>query len=85
MRCAKVHAAAELFLTTHDDVYRDLLLAETGFIAAHAKQLEWIAARVTDTLDSTDFRKAIREALPALKTEFDTQCAETPYGIPYKP
>ena len=85
VHCARIHAAAELFLTTHNDIYRDLLLEETGFIADHMKRLGWIAARVTDALDNAAFRTAIRKALPALKTEFDAQCAETPYGIPYRP
>ncbi|MCL1883545.1 MAG: glycoside hydrolase family 9 protein [Defluviitaleaceae bacterium] len=31
------------------------------------------------------YKKAVRDALPALKEKFAAECAETPYGVPYRP
>ena len=84
-RCARLHAAAELFLTTGADAYRGCLLNEADYFAANIEQTGWIAARVVDALADDDFTRKVRQALPALKARLDAQCAETPYGIPYRP
>lgn len=84
-RFAKIHAAAELFLTTGKAVYRDFLTGEAETVAAHASELGWIAARVIRPLGSKTFAETILPALPALRETLRKQCAETPYGIPYRP
>jgi hypothetical protein len=84
-RCARLHAAAELFLTTGAEAYRGCLLSEADYIAANIEQAGWIAARVVEALADDDFTRKVRQALPALKAWLDTQFAETPYGIPYRP
>ena len=85
IRCARLHAAAELFLTTGSEFYRDCILIEADYIAAHIEQTGWIAARVVDALADDAFARKVRRALPTLKARLDAQCAETPYGIPYRP
>ena len=82
---ARLQAAAELFLTTGADAYRNCLLSEAVYIAANIEQTGWIAARVVDALADDDFTRKVRQALPVLKARLDAQCAETPYGIPYRP
>ncbi len=82
---AKIHAAAELFITTGKTAYRDALCREAAYIAAHMADLGWIAARVVDRLADPVFTRTVREALSALKARLEAQCAETPYGIPYRP
>lgn len=82
---AKIHAAAELFLTTKDRKYRDHLLSETEFITANIDTLGWIICRVLKTLDDQEFYHAIADAMNGLRTQLDRLCAETPYGIPYHP
>lgn len=84
-REAKVHAAVELYLTTHEQKYKDFLLAETEFIVQHIKNLGWIIARVDAALESEEFTKAIRTGLLSLEEESAKLCEETPYGIPYRP
>ena len=84
-RCARLHAAAELFLATEGDTYRDYLIDEADFIAARIERVGWIAARVIDALSDEGFSQRVRRALPALKAKLDEQRAETPYGIPYRP
>lgn len=85
VRCAKIHAAAELFLTTGKQIYREALLREADYMAEHLSDTGWIAARVVDALRDPGFTRTLRDALPRLKKELDAQCAETPYGIPYRP
>lgn len=85
VRCARLHAAAELFLTTGDAAYRNCIVGEADYIATHMEQTGWIAARVVDALADDDFTRKVRQALPALKARLDAQRAETPYGIPYRP
>ncbi|MCL2002662.1 MAG: glycoside hydrolase family 9 protein [Oscillospiraceae bacterium] len=82
---AKVHAAAELLLTTGEREYKDLLLSQTAFIADRIEHTGWMAARAEQAVGDAGFSKAIRDALPALKASLAGQSAETPYGIPYRP
>ncbi|MBQ8953104.1 MAG: glycoside hydrolase, partial [Clostridia bacterium] len=82
---AKLHAAAELFLTTREDEYRACLLAGQGTIQAHVKELGWIACRVARALNDEGFTATLAAALTPLTRELAGQCAETPYGVPYRP
>lgn len=84
-RAAKIHAAAELLLTTGEEKYRAHLLSEIEFIAENARQLGWIAARALPAVRDAAFEGRLREAMVALKAELDALSAETPYGIPYRP
>ncbi|WP_271754097.1 glycoside hydrolase family 9 protein [Cohnella sp. JJ-181] len=84
-RTAKIHAAAELYLTTGEQEYQDFLLTEADFIVASIDQLGWLVARAEIKMNDAGFSKKIRDALPALKEQFARQSAETPYGIPYRP
>jgi hypothetical protein len=81
----KIHAAAELFLTTGDKEYRDFLLSQKENIARFIQQSGWYLGRVEKALGNKDFSKAIRDALPAVRKQFETQAAGTPYGVPYRP
>ncbi|MCL2092679.1 MAG: glycoside hydrolase family 9 protein [Treponema sp.] len=85
VRQAKIHAAAELFLTTGDKEYKDYLLAHIEFITKEITNLGWFIGRAEKAMGDAGFTKAIKDALPALKKSLDEQSAETPYGIPYKP
>ena len=84
-RCSKIHAAVELYLSTRGEKYRSCLLNEADYIAQHMEQTGWMAARVLDALQDEAFTAKIRSTLPGLKQKLEEQCAETPYGIPYRP
>lgn len=84
-RTAKIHAAAELFLTTGETGYRDFLLSEADFIAASIDKVGWFIARAEKAMNDAGFTAKIRGALPGLKEQLAQQSAETPYGIPYRP
>lgn len=84
-RMAKIHAAAELLLTTGEERFRSHLLAERDFIIRHIHPLGWIAARCVKAVDDVNFAEAIRQAMGDLQKILVQQSAETPYGIPYRP
>ena len=84
-RRAKVHAAAELLLTTGEEKYRAFLLESVDFIAENAKTVGWIACRAVDAVRDEAFTAALRKAMESLKKDMDELSAETPYGIPYRP
>ena len=81
----KVHAAAELYLSTGEKKYRDFLLAKTDFITENIEHTGWIACRVIKELDDDTFTAAVSKAVKGLKTHYDELSLETPYGIPYRP
>lgn len=83
-KTAKIFAATELYLTTADQEYKEFLLSETDYITKNIKQVGWMVSRVTSALGD-EFTEKLRPALYALKSEFDSLNAETPYGIPYRP
>ena len=82
---AKIHAAAELLLTTGEEVYRSFLMENLNFIAKNIKNLGWIAARAVKAVNDAHFESELRKAMQTLKQELDQLSAETPYGIPYHP
>ncbi len=84
-RMAKIHAAAELLLTTGEESYRAHLLAEKDFLLRHMHPLGWIAARCVDAVGDADFTAGVRQAMAEVKAALEKQSAETPYGIPYRP
>lgn len=84
-RTARIHAAAELFLTTGEREYQDVLLSEAEYIVASIDKVGWFIARAEYAMKDAGFSDKIRGALPALKEQFARQSAETPYGIPYRP
>lgn len=87
----KVHAAAELYLTTQDDLYKDYILKNQETIINQIGSSAWYLARVEKQFaemkdrKAKAFSKAFRKALPQCKELLDKQVAETPYGIPYRP
>lgn len=84
-RNSRIHAAAELFITTEADKYKKDLLASWDIIVENYKELGWIGARVVDLLDDLDAGNKLREAMLAYKKELDEESLENPYGVPYKP
>ena len=84
VRTARLHAAAELLLTTGENRYSDILMSETDLISENMKRLGSIAARVADRLPPS-FTAAIYPALRAWRAELDSLSSETPYGVPYRP
>jgi len=82
---AKIHAAAELFLTTGEQAYKDFLQSEAGFIINSIEHLGWFMGRAEKAMNNAGFTEAVRGALLAVREKLALQSAETPYGVPYRP
>ena len=85
LHMAHFHAAAELYITTKESVYRDYILSQTGYVSEHLFEVGWIVARIIDLIDDKNFTDVVNAALPALAEKFREECKENPYGIPYHP
>ena len=79
-KASKLHAAAELFLTTGEDKYKNYILSETAFIAGAPDMTGWFLGRVEKVVNDAGLTAAIRGALPSLQEQFAKQGASTPYG-----
>jgi endoglucanase len=84
-RTAKIHAAAELFLTSGEQEYKDFLRSEADYIVESIDKTGWFMARAEIAMNDAEFSTKFRAALPALQAQYAEQSAETPYGIPYRP
>ena len=84
-RIARVHAAAELFLSTGENIYAEAVLEETELIVSVPDRLGWIAARIVGRLENEDFTAALRESLLQYRQKEEEQTAHSPYGVPYRP
>ena len=84
-RLAKIHAAAELLITTGDKEYKDDLLSETKYISDNIARVGWFIGRAEKKINDRKFTKAIHDALLGFRAELQEQGAETPYGVPYRP
>ena len=88
---AKLQAAVELYLTTGEQTYLDFILSQQEIITRGISRTGWYTARRAKQLEAKKDRKsrkfvaAFRSALADYKTQLDSQSAETPYGVPYRP
>ncbi len=82
---SKIHAAAELLRVTGDDRYRIFLQKALPFTIGHFDQAGWIVCRALSAMNDDEYTTAIRAAARDYQEQYARECAETPYGIPYRP
>ncbi len=87
----KSHAAAELYLATRKDAYKNYLIDNKPVIISNIGRCGWYLCRVAKEFEGLKDKKAVRwaeefeEALAGLVPEIEKSLAETPYGVPYSP
>jgi hypothetical protein len=81
----RLECAIELFQTTGDRKYADVIRGLAGQIAADAGRYGWLGARAIPLLHDDAFAARLRPALLALRARIDAQAGQTPYGVPYRP
>ena len=87
----RLQVAAELFLTTGEQVYLDFIIQHQQQLVEGVGRTGWVTARLMQQLTSKNDKRvrrlgnAFRKALAAYKTNLDSLSAQTPYGVPYKP
>jgi endoglucanase len=83
---ARMIAAAQLWLTTGSETYREEILKSRAHIVADSADVAWaiapIAASLHDNAFTHDLREAVRRDFAALEKK---QSTDSPFGVPYTP
>jgi hypothetical protein len=82
---ARIHAASELFMTTHEEQYKKFILANKESVVKGVRDLGWLIARALQEINEPSLTAAVRNAAGSLSEEITKQSAETPFGVPYRP
>ncbi len=85
----KLHAAAELYLTTGDQTYLDYIAGNWQAVTSNIERNGWFMARVAKKMEGEKkYRKLVsqwNDALIAYNERLKEQTGATPYGVPYTP
>jgi hypothetical protein len=84
MICTGLQAAAELFFTTGEEVYREILYSNQEYFFKYASEIGWIGARIVDRIKDKLFYEKLKEHLIPVKENLEKEYESTPYGVPYK-
>lgn len=78
----KIHALAELILTTRKDEYKEELYRLGTVVEEHFRISGWTLGRVLPLLDRPDFLQKVTAAARAYATELEQRRRENPFGCP---
>ena len=81
----KIGTAAELYLTTSNKKYENLLLGNDDLISKNVIQYSIVIGRVVKKINNKDFTSKIDQAVKEAFEKISEQQKENPYGVPYKP
>ena len=82
---SKIHAAAELFLTTGKKEYKDYILDNKDVAIKDIRSIGWLIARTLPKIDDQAFTESMKNAAVTFSADIIKQGAETPFGVPYRP
>jgi hypothetical protein len=78
----KVHALAELILTTGKDEYKEALCGMGPAVEEHFDRSGWTLGRVLPLLDCPDFVQTVTAAAQAYAPRLEHRLRENPFGCP---
>ena len=81
----KINAAAELYLSTMKDNYKNVLINNIDKITSHIENYSETIGRVTKKIDEQNFTSKIESIIKKAYERIIELQKENPYGIPYKP
>ena len=81
----KVHALAELIITTDKKSYKKELSTILPLVIKNIKTTGWTLGRVLPKLDDNNFVKAVNKEMEVVKNDVEKAANENPFGIPYHP
>lgn len=81
----KIDAAAELYLTTSKDEYKQMLLDNVDSISNHIMNSAVVIGRVVKKINNPQFTQKIDAAVKKASEKIARQAGQNPYGVPYKP
>jgi endoglucanase len=82
---ARLEPAIELYQTTREQKYADVIVGLGDAVVAHVNRYGWLGARSIALINVPAYSEKIRGALRAYRTQVDTVETKTPYGLPYEP
>ena len=82
---ARLEPAIELYQTTGEGKYADVILGLQDKIVDRVQYVGWLGARSLALVKDPAYTAKIRAALKAYRGEVDALGRKTPYGIPYTP
>ena len=81
----RLEPAIELYQSTGDRKYADVILGLRDGIAGQVDRFGWLGARSLSLIKDPVYTETIRTALRAYRAQVDALGKMTPYGIPYTP
>ena len=81
----KVHALAELILTTNKKTYKDDLRAMLPLVLKNIEASGWTLGRVLPLMEDKNFVKAVNKEMAVVEKDVEKASNENPFGIPYHP
>jgi endoglucanase len=76
-------AAAELFVTTEEEVYRQFLLAKTGLITEAIAWIGWAVAMALPKINNPAFQDTLQACIKGHADKLASEAAQNPFGVPY--
>jgi hypothetical protein len=81
----KIQAAAELLLTTGKDEYRRYIVENESEVIKGMRSIGWVIGKVLPLISDPAFTASVRKSAAELAGDIMKQCAETSFGVPYRP
>ncbi|MGE5859817.1 MAG: glycoside hydrolase family 9 protein [Ignavibacteria bacterium] len=81
----KINAAAELYLTSSNKGYENVILENADSISENIGFFSEVIGRVTERLDNEEFTKKIESGVKKYFQKAVEEQKQNPYGVPYKP
>ena len=82
---ARLEPAIELYQTTGDQKYADVIVGLQDAVVSRVGQFGWLGARSLALIRDPAYAQKIRSALKVYRAQVDELGRKTPYGIPYTP
>jgi endoglucanase len=82
---ARLEPAIELYQTTGERKYADVIVGLGDAVVARANRYGWLGARAIALVKDPGYTEKIRAALLTYRKQVDTVETKTPYGLPYEP
>jgi len=79
---ARIFAAVELYLTTHEDEYKNFVLSHKDEIAKNIIHTGWYIGRFDRAVNDAGFSETIIKALSTVRDFYSKLSKSTPYGVP---
>ena len=82
---SRLEAAIELYQTTGEKKYSDVIVGLGDAVVARVARYGWLGARALALIDDPAYVAKIRGALKGYRSKIDALELKTPYGLPYEP